>query len=199
MQTDSKSIVVVSGWNDRFQPVADVTFPVLKDYCVLHGYQLNRVLFNDSQRNPSWQKIDALLTALRDHEWAFWVDPDSIVVDMNRKVEEFCDVPWRSACDGYGLCNSHILCQRTPDVISLLETMRFLGDPENHFLHSTRKWEQDTLKDLCMTYPSVNEIVSLFPPDTIQHGSNDGTAWIVHYPCISLTERVSMLRSARNK
>jgi hypothetical protein len=191
-------ITIATGYSEGFSLVGDHCAPIWHDYAIFHGYRFVCDRFMRDDKSSSWEKlwlIRKLLTS--GHDQVFWVDADSVTVDMQLGLEDFRG-DWYSAVDGYGLCNSHILCRRSTDVIQLLDTLLFLGDPKSFRLyHDQRKWEQDTLKDLMFTYDRVDRMVNFLPPELVQHGSVIMPGCLaLHVPCLPLDERLAKLKSA---
>jgi galactosyl transferase GMA12/MNN10 family len=60
-------------------------------YCERHGYDFSARAPVAADRPACWAKIPALLAALEDHEWALWVDSDTLVADREQRLERFCD------------------------------------------------------------------------------------------------------------
>jgi hypothetical protein len=82
-------IALVSHGDDGMRDWKALTFPNKQAYCYEHGYDC--ILSHDSytHRPPAWYKIPLLLSEMQGRDWLFWSDPDSVIVDTGRKLEEF--------------------------------------------------------------------------------------------------------------
>lgn len=60
-------------------------------YCRRHGYRFIGHADVNRSRPACWAKLPALLAALEHHEWVLWADSDTLVFDMERPLESFCD------------------------------------------------------------------------------------------------------------
>lgn len=191
-----ETTVVTTGYSASFAEVAEITVPSWQHYAFAQAFEFHLELFEEDSPESSWKKV-SLVRRLLDEgaDRVLWVDADSMFIS-HRELPEHCD--WFSSQDGNGLCNSHMLVKRTVNVMKLLDTLLFLKDPKEYgIFHTSRKYEQDTLKELMYAYPSVSNMVGFLPADMIQHGgpvSNDTVlAW--HLPCISNEERVQFFQN----
>lgn len=60
-------------------------------YCERHGYRFIDQVAPVPDRPACWAKIPALLAAFTHHEWALWADSDALVMNMDRRLEDYCD------------------------------------------------------------------------------------------------------------
>lgn len=70
-------------------PMASVlkrSYPTFSAYAKRHGYDLIVARENRTGRPASWAKVPALLQALGEREYAFWIDADAIVMDDSLDV-----------------------------------------------------------------------------------------------------------------
>jgi hypothetical protein len=79
------------GWRN-YQGVLGFSWKNKQDYANKHGYSLfdesDQV---DESRPPGWSKILATRRLLKEENcsWVFWLDADTIIMDSDRRVEEF--------------------------------------------------------------------------------------------------------------
>jgi galactosyl transferase GMA12/MNN10 family len=80
----------------NFNSLLDMTWPNKENYCRKHGYALfNESMSLDQSRPPSWSKIKAAQRLLREEscDWVFWLDADTIIMNSNKRVEDFLPLP----------------------------------------------------------------------------------------------------------
>ncbi|WP_250436151.1 galactosyl transferase GMA12/MNN10 domain protein [Caballeronia sp. ATUFL_F2_KS9A] len=110
----------------------------LREYCERHGYTLyvhREVPRRIAERLPmrgNWVKPFLLRENLPHHEWAFWLDADTLVNDLDRPLESFCSsrdlVLARDV--GTWIFNSGVMgFRRTPANAALLD--RVIASVEN--------------------------------------------------------------------
>jgi hypothetical protein len=79
------------GWRN-YQGILGFSWKNKQDYANKHGYSL----FDESEqvdksRPPGWSKILATRRLLKEENcsWVFWLDADTVIMDSDRRVEEF--------------------------------------------------------------------------------------------------------------
>lgn len=77
--------------DELFQPVADITLPVLRAYCERHGYPLTVCTERLSTKLISWDKLPLLLENLHRHDWSFYIDCDVLITNPELDL-------WRFLC-----------------------------------------------------------------------------------------------------
>jgi hypothetical protein len=60
-------------------------------YCERHGYDFISDVAIARDRPACWAKIPALLNALEAHEWVLWADSDTLILNDDLPLDEFCD------------------------------------------------------------------------------------------------------------
>lgn len=72
-----------------FQPVADITLPVLRAYCERHGYPLTVATERLSDQRVVWDKIPLLLENLHLNDWSFFIEADILITNPEWTLEQF--------------------------------------------------------------------------------------------------------------
>lgn len=62
-----------------------------RQYCERHGYDFIGEVDIDHSRPVCWAKLPAVHKALHDYDWVLWADSDTLICDMSRSLQEFCD------------------------------------------------------------------------------------------------------------
>ena len=88
-----RRIAVITGCNDGYLPLADLTVPNKQEYCRHHKYQFifDKKLFNAVKSRHAWEKLTTVLKHLERFEWVFWTDIDSLIMNMDQKLEDLID------------------------------------------------------------------------------------------------------------
>lgn len=85
-------IAIISLYDENYRPIGKYSDRNKKQYSVKHGYDFivyHKVL--DKTRPPAWSKILALLNHLKDYDWLYWSDADSLIMNMAIKLESLID------------------------------------------------------------------------------------------------------------
>lgn len=71
--------LLLTGYNEKFNPLADITVPLMMRYAELHGLRIQVREYED--RNPYWQKITDTIAALSSgfYERVLWLDADQLI------------------------------------------------------------------------------------------------------------------------
>lgn len=82
-------ILCLTGCDEGFAPLADISVRSLRHYCQRHGLSLTFQPLAGSDRPASWGKIPLIQRAFRQGaEFVWWVDADALVVDPSRSIRE---------------------------------------------------------------------------------------------------------------
>ena len=127
----SERILILTGYDDAFAEIGDLTTPIKAAYAQRHGYEFRCVRDYEPGTHPSWQKLRLMKGMLPRHDWIFWMDADGVVTNAERSVEEY--VLGDERCAGKSLIASldwagpspwnagHFLIRNTPGMLRFLE------------------------------------------------------------------------------
>jgi hypothetical protein len=89
MTTEKKGVAVLSLYTPNYADVGEFTEKSKREYAKRHGYTplLERESV-DLSRAPTWGKIMMLSAALMDHDIAFWIDADAMILDLSISVHD---------------------------------------------------------------------------------------------------------------
>lgn len=177
-----------------------------EEYCNLHGYDF--ICFRESidpSRPHAWQKIKALQKTLKNYDWVFWSDADSIIMNNKILLEDLVDEN-----SSFIICYdniSHVVNSGQFLIKNSKESIEFLD-----FVYSKREftnhpwWENaaiiDALKDNKFSPPFVKmlpqrvmnsfsfEVSRNHPAACFQEGD-----FIIHFPSIHNISTLKMLMS----
>lgn len=83
-------IGVFCQYNTPFQGVADLTMPVLREYCARHGYDLHESVNPKVERSIIWDRYRILAENIENYEWIVHWDCDAMPTNLHIRLEEFC-------------------------------------------------------------------------------------------------------------
>lgn len=82
-------ILCLTGCDESFAPLADISVRSLRHYCQRHGFSLTFQPLAEGDRSASWGKIPLIQGAFqKGAEFVWWVDADALVVDPSRSIRE---------------------------------------------------------------------------------------------------------------
>jgi len=77
--------------NEEFRSVADITFPVMEEYCARHGYEWRPAWIEQPERSIVWDRIPRLRQGLHDCDWVVHLDADCLITNLHVPLTEFMD------------------------------------------------------------------------------------------------------------
>jgi hypothetical protein len=87
-----QDICVLTAFDAAYRNLGAHSVPNKQAYCARHGYHL--VVETDGfdlSRPAAWSKMIFVRRQLAAHEWVFWSDADSLIVNESVRLEEFID------------------------------------------------------------------------------------------------------------
>jgi hypothetical protein len=129
----SDIVVVTMTIGERYKGVVAAGIENKMSYCKMHGYDfINCGESLDNSRPVPWTKVLLILDVMKNkqYKWIFWTDADSLIMNKNKKLEEFID-------DGYELII-------TKDLNAINSGQFFIKNSEwsNEFLHKVYSHEE---------------------------------------------------------
>ncbi len=82
-------ILCLTGCDEAFGALSDISLRSLRHYCQRHGFRLTFQPLESSGRPLSWSKIPLIQEAFRHGaEFVWWMDADTVVVDPSRSIRD---------------------------------------------------------------------------------------------------------------
>lgn len=181
-------IAILSLYDQNYKEIGQHGDENKKIYADKHGYDL--IIYHellDSSRPGPWSKILAIQKHLKDYDWIYWSDADSLIMNKDIKLESFIDANYDLIIskDCYEKINtgsflikncawSHYILKR------IYEQKQFI----NHSL-----WEQKALQYILDHDPSQLSHLKILDQRTLNanFGYGDSNFWyqdgdfIVHF------------------
>ena len=95
-------IALTTQRNDDFKSVAELTVPLMQEYCTKHGYSLHALHINDVDVIKSRGRVIASL--LPKYDAVVHIDADCLLTNLNISIEQIADFSkdWHIAASGNG-------------------------------------------------------------------------------------------------
>ncbi len=85
-------IGILTAFNERYAPIADITLPLMKRYADKHGYALEVGKYHeDATRLETYgdrMKIELYKAHYDEHDILMWLDIDVLVMNSEIRIEE---------------------------------------------------------------------------------------------------------------
>lgn len=82
------SFALFTSFDAPYKPVAARTLPVLTEYCLRHGYELNVRINPSCERGIIWNRMNDLSRYRGPHRWLVHVDSDILITNPTIRLEE---------------------------------------------------------------------------------------------------------------
>ena len=75
----------------KYDALGELSLDNHRAYCAKHGYDFIGDALIDRSRPSCWSKLLAVYSALQTHDWVLWADSDTLIFDMDVRLEDLCD------------------------------------------------------------------------------------------------------------
>jgi hypothetical protein len=184
------SILMVTGYDDPYANIGDISMPGKEAYCRRHGYTLrcHRDGFDKTRPSP-WSKIRFLWDDIYDADWVFWTDADSLVMNpsipLTRFVYDAVDLIFPIDRIN-GINTGNFFVRRSQWAHDFLKWVYGQEQFVNH------RWWENAAVIAVYNNPQVQERVLLLPNKLFNAYPYDGTYstddFIIHFPGLSSRE-----------
>ena len=83
---------IISGYTENIKELSDISYDSYVDYCLKNHIELERHQIKETERPPSWYKIQFILSEFDNgHDWVMWVDADTLLVNKNFDINQLID------------------------------------------------------------------------------------------------------------
>ena len=164
-------IAIISLYDNGYTSIGKYSDWNKKAYAKKHGYDLylhHELL--DFSRPPAWSKIPAIEQHLNDHEWIYWSDADSLIMNDTIKLESLIDNNYdlviTKEMAGWQSINTGSFLIRNCDW-----SRKLLRDIYNQpeFIHNVT-WEQAAFMNLLKINPSLNARIKILHQKVMNSG-----------------------------
>lgn len=192
--------IFVSHDGQYFQPLADITIPVLREYCARHGYKLSLAVAPPVTRTLVWDRCLTMLDNLDRFDWTLHWDADALVTNLTIRLEDIVAQfpPGRDMIlsrDHTGLNDGIVFTRRSPRSRALWADMWAMKD-EVSSLGATWRFMEETPEQtiigevpqkLFNSYPYAEYGID-YPEGTWAPGD-----FVFHVPGKTTADRVALL------
>lgn len=203
-------IAFTTEYGSNYAGIADVTVPVMLEYCARHGYEFRQILLPGTGADYYYKKNEYFRRLfLDDFDYIFYLDVDAVITNLTVKLESFID-------PGYSLFITKHLGELNGG--ALMFANDFWGNELNDTILKVRADfdnEQNAI-DSFMNYapfrkhikvlphPAFNSFdYSLYPECPTIRGKEQGHwhegDFVLHTPGLGIEHRIQVLKQYTNK
>lgn len=192
--------LLLTGYNDQFAPLGDLTAPRMLAYAGKHGYDFKCFRHPGSGIASSWHKVQATLDGLLHYERVLWVDADMLIT--NDEITHDYDWGFHASMD-WGKDATHpqhfstgayVICGEAAnifeDVVALKDELLEQGIWEQQPIRDTFHWASSGMKihdrrEFNAVHPAIHpDIVDPWQPGD----------WACHFTMVPLEVRVRLCK-----
>ena len=166
------AVLILTGYDDAFAPIGDITTPGKADYAKAHGYAFECVRDYPINVHPSWHKLQLLMDRIERYDAVVWFDADSVITNPFIDVmsdagdtiltasQDWCAPADEWPEDARGINFGNFILRNTQ------HTMEWLRAAAQHAQYATRStccWEQDAVNKCMRELPWFNAEVTRLP------------------------------------
>ncbi len=153
------TISVFTLFNEAFRPVADLTQPVLRDYCAKHGYLFRAFENPVVQCDIVWDRLLPLFETQAD--WSVYVDTDVLItnpeIGLESIITAFPNTELIIGSDIQGLNDGMLMVKNSMVARAVVDLVRSFQGAENVFC------AQDGIRDLLLTSGFKRDLIAIAP------------------------------------
>lgn len=202
-------ICIISSWNDRYAPLAEIARPNWIAYAQRHGYAI-RLYPGEYHEDPSRLETFGdkgkfrLYTDVRGWcDMVMWLDIDSLFTNMDTRIEDIIGVSrFMWTCDENGPL-SGLWVARTDDTTE--KHLRFAYERaaiENNVRHGVIEpngiSDQDSMTRLMNVPPFVRTFRHCPPAAEVGHCYESNwqpDSWIITFPGMTVEQKISKMKA----
>lgn len=211
----SPRVCIISTWNERYLPLAQIAAPIWKAYCDRHGYAL-RVYPGEYHEDPERPATfgDKVKFSLLYDVWGhcdvvMWLDIDSLFMNHDIAVEAVLGYPRNDflwTYDDNGPLSGLLIARTTARNEKALRFAYERAGAENHVRHGQIEpngiSDQDSMRDLMAVPPFSHAFGNCRPALDVGHcypENYEAGKWLVTFPGRPLEERIALMTAWSDK
>lgn len=193
------SIAIATIWNESFRGIAEITNPVMQEYCMRHGYTFLSVCSLWKSPEIIWERLAVVNNLKENSETVVYMDCDVLITNLTKRIQELNDPAFDHVATSENfIINDGVFIWNTKKWIEVLRMEEF---SENY------SSPQDAINKV---YGSAMDIKHLTPRSmnsvlNEEYGTkNELTEWqhgdfVLHLPGIGNERRIQILKEYSQK
>lgn len=200
----SSKIAVLSVWDKNTAELAEIVAPNKREYCLRHGYDYVAITSGfDHDRTTHWSKIKSAASILKNYQWVFYSDIDSLIMNQNIKLESFIDFNYEFiiSYDRFGINSGQWLIRRGPWAFNFLNSVysqtQFIGQPceeQNALIHVLMMLGENIKRTKLVCQKAFNSYLYENYDWKWEPGQYTTGDFMLHLPGMSNEQRIPILK-----
>lgn len=206
-------IAISVQFNESFRPVADLTIPLMEEYCARHGYELIVNNVEQPRRSIVWDRYLIIQERLKEFDWIVHFDADLLITNMHITLEDIISnaghahvivsKAWTEQLQ-QRFNDGVIFWRNAPRAFVTLKAM--LDEPEDDFVRCgqdalERLWLKGYIPDPCFIRQAE---VNAFDYRRYNMSEKTPGQWVpglfcLHMPGMNLADRVALIQETLPK
>jgi hypothetical protein len=200
------NLKILTACDENFKDIVKLNRPILKQYCLLHNYQIVEKSIVDFPKPPSWFKIDAMLVEMNSEcSHVMWIDADTLILKQSFNIDSLLvpDKELYISRDINGINCGIMILQNTQFMRNILQKINSMSEKYlNHIW-----WEQAALMELIAEdYNQIANYIQYVPQriinaydknlvSTLTDGYVSEDTFILHLPSSNNHTRLQTIKS----
>ncbi len=203
-------IVVCTEYGFNYQSIADITVPVMEEYCLRHGYEfvhINLLGDGDKYQFMKHVSIGGILNK-KDVTLIWYLDCDALITNLNYKIECFTDDQHSFyITKDFNELNGGSVIIRNTKYGKMLNNSILKHGREKYENEQNYYNNEKIIMNICgmkiLPHPSINSYrYDLYPECKEYVGKPELGDWaegqfVLHVPALPLDKRAEVLRNAK--
>lgn len=197
-------VVVCTEYSPSYQEIADITLPVMEEYCQKHRYGFEALKIPDN--DFAYRKHDYFSYLLStDIDVIFYIDVDCLITNYNYRVEDFIDDDhdFFITKDANEVNGGSMILKNTGRgrwINELILSKRGLYENEQNVINAFIHSPQFNQFIKILTHPSINSYRYDFYQEFPNVRGREEGHWhpgdfILHVPALELSKRAAILKT----
>jgi len=192
-------IAISTIWNSDFKEIAEITIPVMEEYCRRHGYTLCAQASVQYPPDIVWSRLDMICPLLETHDYAVHMDADVLITNLSIRFEDIAVERGRNiATSENGIINDGVFIwgdKVWPRLLSSPEIRREHSSPQDAInskygsLMNIKHVEPRTMNSILNAEYGLENPLSEWQPGD----------FVVHLPGMGNARRVEVLKEMLSK
>lgn len=203
------NIVVFTEYGSNYDAIADVTIPVMDEYCKHQGYGFAIKFLPEGGNEYPYKKHEFIQTLFKKgYDLAWYLDVDAMVTNFNYRIEEFIDEKHHLfITKDFNELNGGSLIIKNTDIGKVMNNMilaeREKYDNEQNVINALMGSRAFSNFVKVLPHPSINSYRYDLYPECIKCVGNKNLGdwevgcFVLHVPALPIWKRVEILKNTK--
>lgn len=199
-------IAVVTMWAGNYMGIAELTLPVMREYCKFHNYEF-REIWLENGNEYHFKKHEYFTELFKSDIEAIWyLDIDCLITDIAKPITDFMDEEHdlfitedKTELNGGSIIIKNTAWARAFNDLVLEQRKNF--DNEQNVYVAFHPIQVISNKINVLPHPSINSYLYELYPEygklTLEEGQWEEGCFVLHTPAAPMNVRIDALKNAK--